>query len=106
MELGALKKNSDTTALFASPGFTGITVDKSVEFSYEELAEATNEFSNANKIGQGGFGSVYFAELRGEVPCHKFFAQRYYYFPHKIHIYVLIYGHKINGGEIGTFSRV
>ncbi|KAL6975831.1 hypothetical protein U1Q18_024627 [Sarracenia purpurea var. burkii] len=46
---------------------TGITVDKSVEFSYEELAKATNDFSMANKIGQGGFGVVYYAELRGEV---------------------------------------
>lgn len=64
---GTSKKNSETTALFASPGLSGITVDKSVEFSYEELALATNDFSNANKIGQGGFGSVYLAELRGEV---------------------------------------
>ena len=51
----------------ASPGLTGITVDKSVEFSYEELAKASDDFSIANKIGQGGFGSVYYAELRGEV---------------------------------------
>ncbi|CAL5411904.1 unnamed protein product [Camellia sinensis] len=50
-----------------SLGLTGITVDKSVEFSYEELAKATDDFSLANKIGQGGFGSVYYAELRGEV---------------------------------------
>lgn len=42
-------------------------MDKSVEFSYEELAKATHDFSMANKIGQGGFGSVYYAELRGEV---------------------------------------
>lgn len=44
----------------------GITVDKSVEFSYEELANATDNFSMANKIGEGGFGAVYYAELRGE----------------------------------------
>ncbi|THF96679.1 hypothetical protein TEA_004770 [Camellia sinensis var. sinensis] len=50
-----------------SLGLTGITVDKSVEFSYEELAKATDDFSLANKIGQGGFGSVYYAELRGEL---------------------------------------
>ncbi|XVE51063.1 hypothetical protein DITRI_Ditri02bG0008500 [Diplodiscus trichospermus] len=68
---GTLDKNSETTALFASPGLTGITVDKSVEFSYEELAKATNDFSNANKIGQGGFGSVYLAELRGEKAAIK-----------------------------------
>ncbi|OMO76905.1 hypothetical protein CCACVL1_15364 [Corchorus capsularis] len=68
---GTLKKHSETTALFASPGLTGITVDVSVEFSYEELAKATNDFSNANKIGQGGFGAVYFAELRGEKAAIK-----------------------------------
>ncbi|KAK4363207.1 hypothetical protein RND71_018448 [Anisodus tanguticus] len=47
-----------------SPGLSGITLDKSVEFTYEELATATNDFSIANKIGQDGFGVVYYAELR------------------------------------------
>lgn len=51
-------------------GMTNITVDKSVEFSYEELATATNNFNMANMIGQGGFGAVYYAELRGEV-CER-----------------------------------
>ncbi|KAK6142427.1 hypothetical protein DH2020_022775 [Rehmannia glutinosa] len=49
----------------------GITVDKSVEFSYEELANATNDFSISHKIGQGGFGAVYYAELRGEKAAIK-----------------------------------
>ncbi|CAJ1971155.1 unnamed protein product [Sphenostylis stenocarpa] len=49
----------------------GIRVDKSAEFSYEELANATNNFSLANKIGQGGFGQVYFAELNGEKSAIK-----------------------------------
>jgi len=49
----------------------GIRVNKSAEFSYEELANATNNFSLANKIGQGGFGVVYYAELNGEV-CNLF----------------------------------
>ncbi|XP_039021505.1 lysM domain receptor-like kinase 3 [Hibiscus syriacus] len=53
-------------AVASSPGLTGITVDKSVEFSYEELAQATDNFSLANKIGEGGFGAVYYANLRGE----------------------------------------
>jgi chitin elicitor receptor kinase 1 len=48
-------------------------VDKSVEFSYEELATATDNFSMANKIGQGGFGVVYYAELRGEVRSQLYF---------------------------------
>lgn len=51
----------------AGRGPTGISVDKSVEFSFEELSRATDNFSLANKIGQGGFGAVYYAELRGEV---------------------------------------
>ncbi|XP_047334650.1 lysM domain receptor-like kinase 3 [Impatiens glandulifera] len=55
----------------ASVGLTGITVGKSVEFTYEELAAATNDFSIANKIGQGGFGAVYYAELRGEKAAIK-----------------------------------
>ncbi|KAI7732259.1 hypothetical protein M8C21_028416 [Ambrosia artemisiifolia] len=41
----------------------GITVDKAVEFSYEELSKATNDFSLGNKIGQGGFGVVYYAHF-------------------------------------------
>nr|WIL59890.1 nodulation protein [Melilotus officinalis] len=43
-----------------------IMVDKSPEFSYEELANATDNFSLANKIGQGCFGEVYYGELRGQ----------------------------------------
>ncbi|KAK4857703.1 hypothetical protein QYF36_004704 [Acer negundo] len=66
-DLGTVVKISESAALDGSShGLTGITVDKSVEFSYEELAKATDDFSFANKIGQGGFGAVYYAELRGE----------------------------------------
>lgn len=61
------KAAESTSAVASSPGLTGITVDKSVEFSYEELAQATDNFSLANKIGEGGFGAVYYANLRGEV---------------------------------------
>ncbi|CAN6470951.1 unnamed protein product [Victoria cruziana] len=56
-----------TTVVGVSSGPSGIIVDKSVEFTYEELAKATNDFSISNKIGGGGFGAVYYAELRGEV---------------------------------------
>ncbi|OAY24600.1 lysM domain receptor-like kinase 3 isoform X2 [Manihot esculenta] len=62
---------SETTEHHYSQHGRGITVDKSVEFSYEELAKATHDFSMANKIGQGGFGSVYYAELRGEKAAIK-----------------------------------
>ncbi|KAK4275993.1 hypothetical protein QN277_018997 [Acacia crassicarpa] len=53
------------------PAAASITVEKSVEFSYEELALATHNFSMANKIGEGGFGAVYYAELRGEKAAVK-----------------------------------
>ncbi|PIA55436.1 hypothetical protein AQUCO_00700021v1 [Aquilegia coerulea] len=68
-----LNKTSELAARTGrpSPGLSGITVDKSVEFSYEELAQATDNFSLANKIGQGGFGAVYYAELRGEKAAIK-----------------------------------
>ncbi|KAD6454271.1 hypothetical protein E3N88_08977 [Mikania micrantha] len=52
-------------------GLTSMTVNISMEFSYEELSAATNDFSLANKIGQGGFGSVYYAELKGEKTAIK-----------------------------------
>ncbi|XVF71857.1 hypothetical protein PTKIN_Ptkin12aG0073100 [Pterospermum kingtungense] len=65
------KAAESTSAVATSPGLTGITVDKSVEFSYEELAQATDNFSLANKIGEGGFGAVYYANLRGEEAAIK-----------------------------------
>ncbi|KAL5101654.1 hypothetical protein RYX36_005981 [Vicia faba] len=55
----------------SAAGLTGIMVAKSTEFSYQELAKATNNFSLDNKIGQGGFGAVYYAELRGEKTAIK-----------------------------------
>ncbi|KAK3040429.1 hypothetical protein RJ639_028678 [Escallonia herrerae] len=69
--LGTSVKATDSPRVAASPRLTGITVDKSVEFSYEELAKATNDFSISYKIGQGGFGAVYYAELRGEKAAIK-----------------------------------
>uniref|UniRef100_A0A6N2MYP6 non-specific serine/threonine protein kinase n=2 Tax=Salix viminalis TaxID=40686 RepID=A0A6N2MYP6_SALVM len=63
--------SNKTVDATGSQGLTGLTVDKSVEFSYEELAKATDDFSLANKIGQGGFGAVYYAELRGEKAAIK-----------------------------------
>jgi hypothetical protein len=51
----------------ALPVFGDFSVDKSVEFSYEELAMATNDFNVVNKIGEGGFGAVYYGVIRGQV---------------------------------------
>ncbi|XP_045829750.1 lysM domain receptor-like kinase 3 [Trifolium pratense] len=45
--------------------------DKLPKFSYVELANATNNFSLANKIGEGGFGEVYYGELRGQKTAIK-----------------------------------
>ena len=42
-------------------------VNKSVEFMYEELANCTDNFSVAHKIGEGGFATVYYGEIRGQV---------------------------------------
>ncbi|KAG9145210.1 hypothetical protein Leryth_008975 [Lithospermum erythrorhizon] len=68
-----MKKGSEDGPLVRddSSKLSGITVDKSVEFSYEELAKATDNFDIANKIGQGGFGSVYLGEVRGEKAAIK-----------------------------------
>ncbi|ONM03443.1 Chitin elicitor receptor kinase 1 [Zea mays] len=65
------KSALSTSQADSSSGVPGITVDKSVEFSYEELFNATEGFSMSNKIGQGGFGAVYYAELRGEKAAIK-----------------------------------
>ncbi|KMT11543.1 hypothetical protein BVRB_5g108610 isoform B [Beta vulgaris subsp. vulgaris] len=62
---------SQKTASSFDAGNMGVTVDKSVEFSYEELAQATDNFNMANMIGSGGFGQVYYAELRGEKAAVK-----------------------------------
>ncbi|CAI9112742.1 OLC1v1013229C1 [Oldenlandia corymbosa var. corymbosa] len=43
-----------------------ITVDKLIEFPYEELAKATCDFSSANKISEGILLAVYHSELRGK----------------------------------------
>lgn len=50
-----------------SPASTMLAELKSVEFSYEELAGATNDFNLSYKIGQGGFASVYYGVIRNQV---------------------------------------
>ncbi|WVZ99774.1 hypothetical protein U9M48_045025 [Paspalum notatum var. saurae] len=44
-----------------------------IELSYYELKQATNNFHHSNKIGQGGFGPVYFGKLRGQNVAVKMF---------------------------------
>ncbi|GAB2252610.1 hypothetical protein Droror1_Dr00005457 [Drosera rotundifolia] len=68
-----LSKTSRTMSVSvgASPLFPHVTVERSVEFTYKELAQATNNFSVSNKIGEGGFGWVFLAELRGQKAAAK-----------------------------------
>ncbi|KAF7146099.1 hypothetical protein RHSIM_Rhsim04G0048200 [Rhododendron simsii] len=70
---GSTSEKSDSTSAPGSASSRGlaISLDKSMEFSYEELANATNDFSIGHKIAQGGFGAVYYAELRGEKAAIK-----------------------------------
>ncbi|KAG8477985.1 hypothetical protein CXB51_027393 [Gossypium anomalum] len=89
------KTAESTPAVAASPGLTGISVDKSVEFSYEELALATDNFSMAKKIGEGGFGAVYYANLRGEA-TKEFLAE----------LKVLTHVHHLNLNYILTESTI
>jgi chitin elicitor receptor kinase 1 len=49
---------------------------KSVEFSYEELAAATENFHVAHKIGQGGFASVYYGLIRGQVDSSTYLTKK------------------------------
>eukprot|EP00250_Pteridium_aquilinum_P007953 c17552_g1_i1 orf=743-2665(-) len=49
-----------------SSGLSYFSPDRSVEFSYKELSDATDNFSIAKKIGQGGYGSVYYGEIHGQ----------------------------------------
>ncbi|KAI5080832.1 hypothetical protein GOP47_0004015 [Adiantum capillus-veneris] len=57
---------TNTTLGTTSSGLSYFSPDKSVEFSYRELSECTNNFSIANKIGQGGYGSVYYGQVHGQ----------------------------------------
>uniref|UniRef100_A0A1J3JHC0 non-specific serine/threonine protein kinase n=1 Tax=Noccaea caerulescens TaxID=107243 RepID=A0A1J3JHC0_NOCCA len=64
-------QSGDLVGTGVSPRIAAISVDKSVEFTLEELAKATDNFNLSFKIGQGGFGAVYYAELRGEKAAIK-----------------------------------
>lgn len=46
---------------------TAFEWDGPVIFSLEEIEEATSNFDETKKIGEGGYGSVYVGALRGQV---------------------------------------
>lgn len=57
---------SNATTGTLSPGLSNFNADRSVEYTYAELAAATDNFSIGKKIGQGGYGSVFYGEIRGQ----------------------------------------
>lgn len=46
--------------------FGPLSTDSIIEFSYEELAAMTENFSVAKEIGRGGFATVYYGEYQGQ----------------------------------------
>ncbi|XP_058754080.1 cysteine-rich receptor-like protein kinase 25 [Vicia villosa] len=53
------KKKHDSAAAEDPKTETDITTVESLRFDLSTLEEATNKFSEANKLGEGGFGEVY-----------------------------------------------
>ena len=45
----------------------GLESERPVIFSLEEIEDATNNFDESRKIGEGGYGSVYFGVLGEQV---------------------------------------
>ncbi|KAI6704328.1 hypothetical protein NL676_007290 [Syzygium grande] len=40
-----------------------ISTEESLQFDFGTIREATDNFSNSKKLGQGGFGAVYMGQL-------------------------------------------
>ncbi|QCD90018.1 Protein kinase [Vigna unguiculata] len=64
----------NTTSMESGGVYFGISV-----FSFDELREATNNFVEDRKLGEGGFGIVYFGKLRDgrEVAVKRLFERNY-----------------------------
>lgn len=51
-----LEKESKNVLAFV---YTDVTSSSSLRFDFKTIEAATNQFSERNKIGRGGFGDVY-----------------------------------------------
>ncbi|XP_071695654.1 lysM domain receptor-like kinase 3 [Rutidosis leptorrhynchoides] len=47
-------------------GITGFDTERPLVYDLDEISEATNNFDDSRKIGEGGYGSVYFGILGGK----------------------------------------
>lgn len=53
------ERNGTSSNFLSSPADPGGFNSAKTWFTYQELVEATNDFSAKNELGKGGFGSVY-----------------------------------------------
>lgn len=63
---GSYNRSSSKVRLSGSYGSTGTATNGPIgtsNFTFEEINKATMKFSPANKVGEGGFGTVYKGEL-------------------------------------------
>ncbi|GAY45049.1 hypothetical protein CUMW_086480 [Citrus unshiu] len=56
----------DSCPLHTKSVVSSFSSDKATMFSYNEVRDATSNFSTSLKIGQGSYGSVYLGKLRGK----------------------------------------
>ncbi|KAJ0914967.1 putative protein kinase RLK-Pelle-LysM family [Helianthus annuus] len=51
------------SGVYVYTGLTGFDTERPLIYDFNEIAEATNNFDDTRKIGEGGYGSVYFGIL-------------------------------------------